>query len=145
MHLTRRATGQRFQGVGVEAQLQDVSRLALDPRELRVDRFIRAVPLDGVIDSNQEIGDAPNTFVNEGHLIDDVMALVHGITNAGRPLQKRLIGIASRHLIDASPVVFEFLQAVAFVLRTFFDEEIGQRSHRSWLDDQHPGVGSISE
>jgi hypothetical protein len=73
------------------------------------------------------------------------MALVHGITNAGRPLQKGLIGIASWHLIDASPVVFEFLQAVAFVLRTFFDEEIGQRSQRSWLDDQRPGVGSISE
>ena len=58
VHVTWGMPRERLEGVGVEAQLQHVSRFALDPGQLRVNRLVRAVPLDGIVDSNQEVGDA---------------------------------------------------------------------------------------
>ncbi len=64
--------------------------------------------------------------MDEGHLVDDVVTVLHRVADPFDPPQERLVGISSRHLVDASPIVFEFLQAVALVLRTLLDEEVGQ-------------------
>src|ERR1039458_3924137 len=145
MHLTWDAAGQYLEGVGVETELEYVPRFALDASQLRVDRFIRAVALGVVVNSDQKVRDAANTLVDEGHLVDDVVTAFQGVTDPGHPLQERLVGISSRYLVDASPGIFEFLQAVAFVLATFFDQQISQRTKRSGCDDQRSRVSSISQ
>ncbi len=144
VHLSRGRARQRLQRVGVEAELQHVTRFALDPRQLGVHRFVRAVAVR-VVDAHQEVGDASDAVVDEWHLVDDVVTLVHRIADARDPLQERLVGIATRHLIHASTSVLQFLQAVALVLRALLDEEIGQGPERTRFDDQGPRVGTVSQ
>jgi hypothetical protein len=78
-----------------------------------------------IVNANQKVSDAANPFVDEGHLVDDVVPTLHRVTNPGHPLQKRLVGISSRYLVDATSLIFEVLQAITFVLGTFFDKQIG--------------------
>ena len=144
VHLTRGRPRQRLQRVGVEAELQHVSRLAFDARQLGVHRLVGAVAVR-VIDADQEVGDASDAVVDEWHLVDDVVTVVHRIADARGPLRERLVGIATRHLIDASTGVLEFLQAVALVLRALLDEEIGQGTERSRFDDERPRVGTVAQ
>jgi hypothetical protein len=125
MHVAGHTTRQRLEGVSVETELEHVSRLAFDSCQLRVDWFVRAVDLVMIVNANQKVGDAANPLVDEGHLVDDVMPTLHRVANPGHPLQKRLVGISSRYLVDATSLIFEVLQAITFVLGTFFDKQIG--------------------
>ena len=145
VHLARDAARQGFEGVRVEAQLEHVSRLALDARQLRVNRLVYAVALVAVVHADQEVRDAANAVVHQRHLVDDVVPVRHRVADSRHPLQEGLVGVASRDLVDTSTSVLEFLQTVALVLGTLFDKQIGQRSQGPWFDDQRPRVGAITQ
>ena len=87
-------------GVGVEAQLQDVPRLSLGAREFGVDGLVgREVSFVG-LHAHEEVRDAADTTVYEGHLKDRVVGAVHWISHAGNPLVEGLVGIPPGHPVD---------------------------------------------
>ena len=101
--------GERFEGVGVEAQLEYVSRFCFLSGQLGVDRLIVGGHLAGRFDADDEIGHAANSVVDHRELVDHVPTVSDRIAD---PLDPRLERLA-RHL-RGHP---QYRLAVRFVAR----------------------------
>ena len=79
MEVLGRMTVQRLDGVGVEAELQHVAGLRIRAGQLGVDRLVPAEAGTGILDPDEEVGDAPHPVVEERHLVDDVVTGRHRV------------------------------------------------------------------
>ena len=97
VHTTWTSSRHLLDGVGVEAQLQDVPRLGVNPSKLRIHGLIggRAVR---ELDSDKEVRDAANTLMDQRHLVDHVVALIQRVADPAHP---RCEGLASFTVGDA--------------------------------------------
>jgi hypothetical protein len=130
--------------LGVEAQLQHVSRFGLRTRQLGVDRLVGGEPLFG-LDANEEVGDAPDAVVHEGHLVDDVVAPVQHAAHASDPLHEGLVGIATGYLVDGAPGVLQIGETGPLVGRPLLDEQLRQRAQGGRLHREQSGIGLVAQ
>ena len=72
VHALRRDAELSLDRLGIEAQLQDMSRLGLRASQLGVDGFVGELAV-GQVDTQQEVGDATHSLVYERHLVHDVV------------------------------------------------------------------------
>ncbi len=115
MHRSRHLTREIEDGVSVKAQLEDMARFALGPRQLRVDWLVQRKTLLVIIRSNEKVGNPSNALVHEGHLVNDVVATIHRVANSSHPLLERLVRVTPRYLIDRASLILQICQAVTFV------------------------------
>ena len=122
VHLSRCEAGQGLERVGVEAKLQDVAGLALGTRQFRVDRLVGAVAVLGVVHAHEEVGDAADALMHEGHLVHDVITVLRRVADPLDPLEECLVGVAPGHLVDRATRILKLEQAVALVGGALVDQ-----------------------
>ena len=121
-----RTSTERRDRVGVKTQLQYVTWLPLGAGQFGVDRFVEREVLVGLVHAYQEVGDAANALVDEGHLKDDVIVSLQGVADARHPGVKGLARITPRYVIDRLSLVLEVGETIALVLRTLLDEQVSE-------------------
>ncbi len=84
-----------------------MSRLAFGPSEFCVNGLIGAKLVAHALDTNEEVRNTPYALYDKGHLINDVVTLVEGITDTRDPLGKGLVGVAPRHLVDRATLILK--------------------------------------
>ena len=130
--------------VGVEAELQHVAGLRLLPSELRVDGLVghRTVLVD---DAEEEVGDAADAVVDEGHLVDDVVPLAERVADSGHPRRERLAVVPFRDPEDRQALRLVVLEARGLVLETLRHEQPGERAERAVRHLQQPVLDLVLE
>ncbi len=130
--------------LGVEAQLQHVTRLGLLAGEFRVDRFVaeRArLPIAAtVVDPAQEVGDATDALVHERHLEHHVVTLRQHVADPIDPLLERLAVHTLGHLEDRQPLGPIAVEHRLLVLETLVEEHLGHLAERAVLDRAGTGL-----
>ena len=120
-------TGEIVDGIGVEAELQYVTWLCVEPGQLRIDWLIANAAVWS-LHPFQKIGNAAYAFVDEGHLVDDVVALCHGVAHPLDPSVEGLFVRFRRHWVDGLAVVLVLLQAFFLMKLAFELEQPGERA-----------------
>ena len=83
------------EGLGVEAQLQDVAGLGLGAGELGVERLVaEGAERRRLVDADEEVGHATEPVMDQRELVDDVVAGGEDVADSLRPLGERLSGMA---------------------------------------------------
>ena len=145
VHAFGRGTGRGAQGVGVEAELEHVPGLGLGAGELGIERLVGACALGRVVDLDQEVGDAPHAVVHEGHLVDDVVAVVPRGAHPGDPLVEALARVAWRHLVDAPSFGAVVRQTLGLVLGPLVGEEPGEAPEPGELGRQEARIEAVPQ
>ena len=133
MHRSRWCAGQRFDALGVEAELEDVARLALSTGELGVDCLPARCAKDWVFDALDEVSDPSDAAADEWHLVEDIS--VGDFERVPDPLDPLLEGLTQapslgvdRH--DLLPIGQIRGEAISLVGLSFGPQQIGERSRR---------------
>ncbi len=145
VHQTRSGSAEGPYGVGVKTKLQHVTGLAFGPRELGVNRFVLRVTVDGLFHANEEVRDSSNSLVYERHLEDRVVTVSHGVTHAKNPRVKRFAGIAAGNPVDRLALVLQIREAVVLVGRTFFHQQVRERSAGRCRHGERARVDLVSQ
>ena len=124
MEVLGRKTGNRLDGIGVEAELEHVSRLRIRTGQLGVDRLVSTEAQTRLFDPDEEVGHAPHPVVEEWHLIDDVVTGVHRIAHSLHPRGERLAVTLGWYLVDVESPNPVFGQAGRFVLDALVDQQL---------------------
>ena len=69
--------------------------------------------------------------MDEGHLVDDVESLVHGIANALDPIEEVLASVASGNLEDRLAQGLVLLEATRFMGIALVDQNLRQRAQQT--------------
>ena len=145
VHEARPHARRRLDGVGVEAELEHVPRLGLDAGQLGVDRFVGDDAGVGVVDADQEVGDAADPVVDERHLVDHVVPFVEGIAHPFDPGGERLARLSIGDAEDRPALPFVLGQAVGLVLEALVEQELGQLAERSVRGSTSPVLDPVLE
>ena len=128
MHPRRAGPGGRRDGLGVEAQLQDVAGLGRRAGQLGVHRL----PADlAVVDvgAHQEVGDAADAVVLQRHLVEHVGVAVEHRAYPGNPLAERLPGLLARDAQHPPALGLVLGQARRLVLESLVGQQPGEGAH----------------
>ena len=125
MYVGRGWQARRLDGIGIEAQLKDVAGLGLAAGQLGVERLVGEAAV-GEVAADEEVGDATHAVVDEGHLVDHVMAIGHRIADTAHPALEGLGVSTLGHLEDGLPVRPVVGQACPFVLHPLVHQQLGE-------------------
>lgn len=126
MEILRNHPGRSVDRLGVEAELEHVSRLRLGTSELGVDRLVAAGPL--ALDLDDEVGDPPHTLVDERELVEHIVALAQQARAALGPCSEGLPIDLRRHFDDREAVNSVLLETGLFVDETLVDQQLSERA-----------------
>ena len=138
------------EGLGVEAELEDVSGLRLDASQLGVDGLVGATPppplarIDA-IDPHQEVRDPTHAVVDEGHLGDHVVPVVPRAAHPGDPVIEALTRRPARDLVDAAPLGPVVLEALGLVLGALVGEQPGEAPEVRELGLEEARIGALAQ
>jgi hypothetical protein len=130
MEVGRCIAGESLDCVGIEAQLQNVSRLRCGAGELGIDRLPVIDARLGVGHPDQEVGDAAHALVHEGHLVDDVDVGGEQVPHSVDPRLERLASFSIGNVEHGHTHRSELRQTVSLVGVALVDEKLGERSER---------------
>ncbi len=135
-HPVGHPAGAGLDRLGVETQLQHVTRLGFLAGELGVDRLVGERAGVGVVDPAQEVGDAPDALVHERHLEHDVVAVGQHVADPVDPLLERLVGgpIPFGHLEHREPLGAIPVEDGGLVFEPLGQQHLRHLAERARLD-----------
>ncbi len=144
-HMRRLGTGERGERLGVEAQLQDVSRLRLVAGELGVDRLVGHRTGVGIDGAHEEVGDAADPVVDERHLEHDVVTVGHRIADPLDPRRERLAAllVLRGHLEHGEPLRPVAVEHGGLVVHPLLQQQRRHLTERAALDRQRARVDLV--
>ena len=103
MHLPWRPPGERFESIGIEAELEYMTRLGLRAEPASRRRAHSRRSRDRRRGPDQEVGDPPHAVMDHRELVDDIPALIHRVTYSCYPVIEGFILPTFWCPVDAQP------------------------------------------
>ncbi len=103
------------------------------------------MPVLGVVDPAQEVGDAPDAVVHERHLEHDVVPVGQHVADAVDPLPERLAVRTLGHLEDRQTLGAVAIEHRPLVFETLVEQHLGHLAERAVLDRARAGLDLVAQ